>query len=186
MNAFFPSLLALAVLAQAGAIGISGAVVGTPAPDTRLGAWVVSAFGEPQGQVADSSLSNATFKLEVPATPPQDKWLAPVGNDLTWPGLVDFAGASVPARAAELRFFTYRDSNGNSKRDETEPLREVRLNGGKSDLFVVWLSAATSVKGGGGYQADLQAGWNVMLVEVRKTVRVAPYTGTELQINLGK
>lgn len=182
-------LLALTVPAaalSAGALSVSGAVVGSAPADTRLSAWVVTPFGQPVQPLADTALTGNTFRLNVPDTAPQERLRAPVDERTAWPGLVDFAGASVQARAAELKFFTYRDANANGKRDEAEPLREVRLNAGKGELFVVWATPDVTVRGGGGYEAALKTGWNALIVEVRRPVRITPYTDQPLQINVSR
>lgn len=170
--------------AQGAAISVGGTVLGDVPPGTRLSAWVVTPFGQPVQLLADAPLGGDTFRLTLPDAAPQERLRAPVDERTAWPGLVDFAGASVQARAAELKFFTYRDANANSRRDEAEPLREVRLNAGKGELFVVWATPDVSVRGGGGYEANLNTGWNALIVEVRRPVRIAPYAGQTLQINV--
>ncbi|SEI62322.1 hypothetical protein SAMN04488058_101164 [Deinococcus reticulitermitis] len=179
-------LMASAVAVNTSGVVVGGAVVGNVAPETRLSAWVVTPFGQPVQLLAETALAGDTFRLTLPDTAPQDRLRVPVDERTAWPGLVDFAGASVQARAAELKFFTYRDANGNGKRDEAEPLREVRLNAGKGELFMVWATPDVSVRGGGGYEANLKSGWNALVVEVRRPVRIAPYTGQPLQINVGR
>ncbi|WP_414656853.1 hypothetical protein ACINK0_12105 [Deinococcus sp. VB343] len=181
-------LLALSapLWARAGAVSVSGAVAGEAAPETRLAAWAVSPFGQPLQALADSALTADRFALTLPDAAPAERLRFAVGERTSWPGLVDFAGASAPVSATEVKFFVYQDANRNGVRDEGETLREVRLNAGKSDLFVVWSSAAVTVRGGGGYQADLKAGWNVMTVELRKSVKVAPYAGGPLQLDLNR
>ena len=177
----------LAGTAGAATVGVvRGTVAGDTALDTRIGVWAVSPFGQPLQQLADAPLQDGKFALILPTAAPAERLQFAVGERTSWPGLVDFAGTSVPLRATELKFFLYRDSNGNGQRDEGEALREVRPSVGKGELFVVWAATPATVNGAGGYQADLQAGWNTLVVEVRRPVRVQPYSGANVDINLGR
>ena len=185
--AFLLTLFAPLLAGTAGAAGVvRGVVEGDVAPDSRLGVWAVSPFGQPLQQLADAPLQGGKFALTLPGAAPAERLQFAVDERTSWPGLVNFAGTSVPLRAAELKFFLYRDANGNGVRDDGEALREVRPSVGKGELFVVWAARAATVKGAGGYEADLQAGWNTLVVEVRRPVRVQPYAGAPVQINLGR
>ena len=165
---------------------LSGTVEGNVAPGSRLGAWAVSPFGQPLQPLADVPVQGGKFTLTLPGAAPAERLRFAVGERTSWPGLVDFAGTSVPLTATELKFFLYRDANGNGQRDEGEALREVRPSVGKGELFVVWAAGPGTVTGAGGYEAELQAGWNTLVVEVRRPVRVQPYGGAPVQINLGR
>ena len=128
--AFLLTLSAPLLAGAAGAAGVvRGTVAGDTAPDTRIGAWAVSPFGQPLQQLADAPLQDGKFALTLPNAAPAERLQFAVGERTSWPGLVDFAGTSVPLRATELKFFLYRDSNGNGQRDEGEALREVRPSG---------------------------------------------------------
>lgn len=185
------SLLSLALLCAgsvAGAVNLGGTAVAVSdlAPDTRLSVWAVNPAGQPLQPLADTELTG-NFKLGWPDNAPAAALQFPVNERTAWPGLVDFAGSSVPLQATELKFFTYQDINKNGQRDGSEALREVRLSSGKgSELFVVWTSQAASVKGGGGYQADLKAGWNLLKVEMRKGIKVSPFGDALLRLDLSR
>lgn len=185
------SLLLLALLCAgsvAGAVSIDGTAVAVSdlAPETRLSVWAINPAGQPLHSLADISLTGH-FKLSWPDTAPAATLQFPVNERTAWPGLVDFAGSSAPLQATELKFFTYQDANKNGQRDDSEALREVRLSSGKgSELFIVWASQVASVKGGGGYQADLKAGWNLLKVEMRKGVKVSPYGDAPLRLDLSR
>lgn len=168
------ALSTLLIAAQASAIGIAGTLQGNAPADLRLSAWAVTAFGQPVAELASVPLQGKTFTLDLPDTAPPARALVPVDNRLSWPGLIDFGKASAPAQAAELKLFTYLDANRDGKRQDSEPLREVRAQAGKGELFVVWASAPVTVTASRNYAADLKKGWNVLTVEVRGSVSVKP------------
>lgn len=182
-------LLALSALLweQVGAVSVNGAVAGQAAPDTRLSAWAVTPFGQPVAELASVPLKGNTFALPIPDDAPPARAQVPVDNRLSWPGLIDFEKASAPAQSAELKLFTYRDLNGDGKRQDTEPLREVRAQAGKGELFMVWASTPVTVTASRNYRAELQKGWNVLQVNVRGVVSVAPVDAkAPITLNLGQ
>ena len=188
-RAAFPVLVLSASLwtgAAAAAGVVQGVAQGDLPPDSRLGVWAVTPFGQPLQLLADAPVQGGRFALTLPSAAPAERLQFAVDERTSWPGLVNFAGTSVPLRAAELKFFLYRDANGNGVRDDGEALREVRPSVGKGELFVVWAARAATVSGAGGYEAELQAGWNTLVVEVRRPVRVQPYGGAPVQISLGR
>lgn len=183
-------LLALSTLlfaAHAAAISITGAVQGSAPADLRLSAWAVTPFGQPVAELSSVPLKGSQFTLVIPDDAPPARALTAVDNRLSWPGLIDFQKASASAQAAELKLFTYRDTNGDGKRQDNEALREVRAQVGKGELFVVWASQTVTVTASRNYQADLKKGWNVLQVEVRGNVTVKPIDEkTPLKIDLGE
>ena len=181
------ALSALLLAAPASAIGIAGSVQGTAPADLRVSAWAVTPFGQPVAELVSAPVTGKSFRLDLPDDAPPARALVPVDNRLSWPGLIDFQKASASAQAAELKLFTYRDANGDGKRQDNEPLREVRAQVGKGELFMVWASAPVTVTASRNYSADLKKGWNVMTVEVRGSVAVkALDTKTGLTLNLGQ
>ena len=174
MKRRFLPLTILTLLAQASALTLSGQVTGTVAPDTRLGGWAVRGAGQPIAELTSAAIKGGSFSLELPASVPPAQAQLPIDNRISWPGLVDFGKTTAPAQAAEMKFFLYRDTNGNGQHDENEAMREVRLNTGRSFVFVVWASSNVGVTGSNGYDAQLQKGWNALAVDVRSSVSVKP------------
>lgn len=178
-------LLALLCLGTGYALTVTGNVTGRPAADTRVSGWAVSASGQPVQELVSAPVQGGQFRLALPAAAPSarsQELLAP--QSVTWPGVLDPVSVSGSALAAELRFFVYRDANRNGERDEGEPLREVTLNAGRGTLCAVWVSADVTVRAGRGYEAALKRGWNALVVEVGRTVRVTPVSGDEVEVSL--
>lgn len=183
----FLATATLLLAAQAAAISVSGAVQGSVSADLRLSAWAVTAFGQPVEELASAPIKDGKFTLNIPDDAPPARAQVPVDNRISWPGLIDFSKSSAPAQAAELKLFVYRDTNRDGVRQDNEALREVRVQAGKGELFIVWASAPVTVTASRNYQADLKKGWNVFQVNVRGAVSVKDLDSkTELKIDLGQ
>lgn len=177
MNKHIGWLLALVVgVGSAQSVGSTYPlnIEGGDAAGWRLGVWQVSAYGQPQNELSAVALSGSGAALPALATPSET---LPVNSSLSWPGLVDFASASSPARVAETKFFLYKDTNNNAKRDEGETMREVRVSAKntRGALFLVWASEDVIIKAGRGYEAHLKKGWNPLLLEVKSQVNLSPW-----------
>lgn len=187
MKRTFLALIPLLFAAHAAAISIAGSVQGSAPADLRLSAWAVTPFGQPVAELVSVPLKGNTFTLPIPDDAPPARTQVPVDNRLSWPGLIDFEKASAPAQSAELKLFTYRDLNGDGKRQDNEPLREVRAQAGKGELFMVWSSTPVTVTASRNYRAELHKGWNVLQVNVRGAVSVAPLDAkSAITVNLGQ
>lgn len=168
------SLITLTSLTSAGALTLTGTLEGNAAPDLRLSGWAVKGSGQPVAELVSAAVKGGSFSLTLPTALPPAAAQSPVDNRISWPGLMDFGSASASAQATEMKFFVYRDANGNGQRDEGETMREVRLNTGRSFVFVVWVSNDVTVTGSNGYAVNLDKGWNALTVDVRSSVSVKP------------
>ncbi len=182
MNTRLPTFLALAALTgQATALTVMGMVEGTTADDVRISGFVVSSFGQPVQELLSVTVKNGKFKLEIPASAPNEKapnekvQMALIPQNISWTGVIDPVTVSKEAKGAELKFFSYHDVNKNNSRDDNEPLREITLNVGRASLFVEWVNIDVQVTANKGYQAFFKKGWNALLVEVGRTVNVQPF-----------
>lgn len=178
----------LLLLTQAAALTVSGTVDGGVNDDTRIGGFIVSAVGQPLQEVVSTTVKDGKFRLEVPADAPTTRGqvkLTP--QNVSWPGVIDPVSVVGDAQAAELKFFAYRDQNGNAQRDDGEPLRELSPNVGKASLFIAWVSADVTVKANKGYEATLKRGWNAFIVDVGKAVKVQPFQdATVVTVRMGR
>ncbi|WP_034384090.1 hypothetical protein [Deinococcus sp. YIM 77859] len=179
-------LLALLLLGRGHALTVTGNVTGSVPAEARVGAWAVSASGQPVQELLSAPVqSGGEFRLNLPTAPPSPRVQVPLtAQNVAWPGVLDPVTVSGSALATELRLFIYRDANRNGQRDEGEPLREVTPNAGRGTLLTVWVSADVTVRAGRGYEATLKRGWNALVVEVGRAVRVTPVTGDAVDVSL--
>lgn len=169
-------LLALSLLAApASALTLTGTVQGSVAPQTRVGGFAVTPFGQPVLELVSAPVAAGQFQLDLPvAAPPARAQATLSSQNVAWPGVIDPVQVSAAAQAGELKLFVYRDQNGNARHDDGEALREVTPLVGKATLFLPWVSADVTVSADKGYQAALKKGWNALLVEVGRAVTVRP------------
>lgn len=181
------SLLAALLAGSGSALTLAGRVVGTPAPDTRLSVWAVGAAGQPVQELVSVPLQGERFQLALPPAPPSFRAQGELSaQNIAWPGVLDPVTVTGSAQVAELKFFTYRDLNRSGQRDEDEALREVTVTAGRGTLFAAWVNADVTVRAARGYEAALKRGWNALVVEVGRTVRVTPFASGAVEVTLGR
>lgn len=187
LRPLLPVTLAL-VFGHASAITVSGTVNGTLTSDTRIGGFTVTPFGQPVDEVGSVTVSGDKFRIELPSAAPSAKAQVKLtAQNVSWPGVLDPVTVSSGVQAAELKLFSYRDLNGNARRDDSEPVREVVPNVGKATLFMAWVSGDVTVRANKGYEATLKSGWNAFIVDVGKAVKVQPFQdGTVVNVRLGR
>jgi len=182
--------LAAALLAGSGhALTVTGSVQGSVPGDTRLSGWAVSASGQPVQEIVSVPVNAGRFRLELPPAAPSFRAQTALNAaNVAWPGVLDPVSVSAQPQTAELKFFTYRDTNRSGQRDEGEPLREVSLNTARGSLFVVWVNADVTVRASRGYEVALKRGWSAYVVEVARAVKVAPFVDgvATVSIDLGR
>ncbi|MDV6374039.1 hypothetical protein [Deinococcus arenicola] len=189
MNTRFLIPLALGLTAvSASALTVSGVIDGSVTPDTRLGAFAVTPFGQPVQEFASAATTGGRFRLDIATAPPPARAQAVLTpQNVSWPGVIDPVQVSASAQVGELKFFIYRDENGNARHDESEVLREVAPMVGRASLFIPWVSAAVTVRASQGYQVALQPGWNAFVVDVGRTVKVQPLAdGSVVIVPIGR
>lgn len=180
MNARLLIPLALGLLAApASALTVRGVVQGSVAPESRIGGFAVTPFGQPVQELVSAAVDADRFQLDLPATAPPTRAQAVLtSQNVSWPGVIDPVQVSAAVQAGELKFFVYRDQNGNARHDDNEALREVAPMVAKATLFIPWVSADVTVTANKGYQATLKRGWNAFLVDVGRTVTVQQASDT--------
>lgn len=179
------ALTAALLAGSGGALTVTGSVTGSVPPDTRVSGWAVTASGQPVQEIVSVTVTGGQFRLEVPtAAPTARAQTALTSQNVAWPGVLDPVTVSSAAQTAELKFFTYRDTNRSGQHDEGEALREVAPTAGRGSLFVVWVNTDVTVKANRGYAALLKRGWNAFVVEVGRVVRVAPFIEGEVGVTL--
>lgn len=160
------------LLSAALAFGVSGEVTGELPKGARVGAWLVDSAGRPLSEVASAPVVGGGFSLNLPDSAPGGRALWPLTADtLAWPGVT--GGVKLPGgvQSGELRLFVYGDANGNGRRDEGEDLLEGEARLGKASVVLTYLDRPANVTAGRGFAAALGAGWNILTIELGKTLR---------------
>ncbi len=157
----------------AGGLAVSGTVSGSLPAQARVGGFVLDSSGTPVAEVVSVPANGGRFSLELPNLTPGQRPLSALRADTVfWPGVLEPVTVSGQASTADLRFYVYGDANANGRHDDTETLQEVVPFVGKAVLVVSFSTAPAQVNASRGFQASLKAGWNGLLIEVGKTVRV--------------
>ena len=165
-------------LAQSGRAGtglaVSGTVSGNVPAQARVGGFVVDGSGNPVAELVSVAVTGGRFSLELPSITPPGGSLSTLRPDsIFWPGLLEPVTVTGQASTADLKFYVYNDKNGNGRRDDTETLQESVAFVGKSLLVVSYATGAAQINAAHGFQANLKPGWNGLLIEVGKTVKVS-------------
>jgi len=178
----------LALSGTTGALTVSGTAGTDGLNRPRVGAWLVSSTGTPLGELASAAITNGTFALHLPTQAPTGRALWPLTSDhVTWPGVTGHVAVTPNVLASETRLFAYDDTNANGRRDEAERLVDVTVTNGKASVILVYVDRAADVSAPRGFNARLSAGWNVLRVELGKTLKVSVATSVaDVQLSLGK
>ena len=154
---------------------VNGTVTGSVPGQPRVGGFVIDDAGTPVAEVVSVPVNGGRFGLELPgATPPQRSLSVLRAGSIFWPGVLEPITVTGQASSADLRFYVYGDGNGNGRRDDGETLQEAVPFVGRSVLVVSYATGNVQVSAARGFQANLKPGWNGLLIEVGKTVRVVP------------
>ncbi|WP_425148105.1 hypothetical protein [Deinococcus sp.] len=179
-------LVAALISGTAGALSVSGTVTGNVPAAARVGGFVTSSTGTPLAELVSVPVTGGKFSLEVPSVTPPVGGLAVLRADTVyWPGVLEPVNVSGQATSADLHFYVYADGNGNGRRDDNETLLEAVPFVGKSALVVSYASGPVTVTAARGFAATLGAGWNGLLIEVGKAVKVTQssnVTGANLNV----
>jgi hypothetical protein len=164
-----------AVAQSAGAgLAVAGSVGGSVPSKARVGGFVLDGSSNPTAELVSVPVNNGKFNLELPSVVPPGRTLAPLrASSVFWPGVLEPVTVSGQVSTADLRFYVYGDANGNGRRDDSEALQEAVPFVGKAVLVVSFSSGAAQVSAARGFQANLKAGWNGLLIEVGKAVKVS-------------
>ncbi len=154
-------------------LALSGTVSGALPAQARVGGFALGSDGAPVAELSSVPVNGGRFALEIPSVLPPQRALSQLRADtIFWPGVLEPVSVTGQVSAAELRFYVYQDGNGNGRRDDSEPLQEAAPFVGKAVLFVSFASGPAQVNAARGFQANLKAGWNGLLIEVGRAVKV--------------
>lgn len=181
------SLLLALALGSASALTLSGSAGPDLPAAARLGLFLVGTSGKPQAEVVSAPINGGTFSLTLPEAAPPAAGQFPLRREnIAWPGVFDPVSVSREVAAAELRAYVYADANGDGRYEAGEPSFEAPLQAGRDAVVLVWVDADTRVQAARGFDVSLKRGWNALSITPGKAVKVGPYTGAPLTLNVLK
>jgi hypothetical protein len=180
MRKFLTSFALLLGLALAAPIGLSGTVKTNAAiANLRIGAFLVDRNNNPSRELV-SVAAGGSFALAVPDAAPAGNALSALSSDsLDWPGLLGDVKISGTARAARVLLRGYSDNNKNSNFDAGDKLLETTLTRGRGNMVLVYAESRFRVQGDRGFDLTLESGWNLVAIELGKTITATRVQGLD-------
>jgi hypothetical protein len=186
------TLLALFItVAIAAPVTISGNIKTnlTNLANLRIGAFLTDRSGNPGRELASSSVANAGFTLSIPEAAPSAGALNPVVSDnLDWPGLVGKVTVTGQAKAVRVVLRAYIDSDRSGSGSGGDTNLETAVTHGRGSLVLVYSDARFRVQGDKGFDVTVEAGWNLIAVELGRTIetkRVPTLDAVQLEVFKG-
>jgi hypothetical protein len=180
MRKFFTISALLLGLALAAPMGLSGTVKTNAAiANLRIGAFLVDRNNNPSRELV-SVVGAGNFALAVPdAAPAANTFSALSSDSLDWPGLLGDVKISGTARAARVLLRGYSDNNKNGNFDSGDKLLETTLTRGRGNMVLVYAESRFRVQGDRGFDLTLEAGWNLVAIELGKTILTTRVQGLD-------
>jgi hypothetical protein len=196
MNALKLSLKVLIVLSSvlisslslAAPLSVSGTVkLQNPAPaNLRVGVFLADRSGNPSKEISSSAVSNGTYNLSIAETAPPASALQNLVQDLLdWPGLIGKINITGSARIARTVVRAYLDTNAEKSFSSGDTLFESFVTKGRGSIVIVYSDAKTRIKADRGFDVTLEAGWNLIQIELGnpiKVARVASVEGVQIEV----
>ena len=179
--------LALSGLALAAPFSVQGAIKaqGTPASNLRVG-LMLDRSGRAGGEVASVAVSGAGFSLNVPEVTPPANWVQGLSPEaLDWPGLIGKVSLTGSAKVAQAALRAYVDADGSKSFTAGDTPLESFVTRGRGGIVTVWSDARVRIQADRGFDLTLEPGWNLVVIELGKTVdakRAGGVEGVQLEI----
>jgi hypothetical protein len=196
MNALKLSLKVLIVLSSvlisnlslAAPLSVSGTVkLQNPAPaNLRVGVFLADRSGNPSKEISSSAVNNGTYSLSIADIAPPASALQNLVQDLLdWPGLIGKINITGSARIARTVIRAYLDTNAEKSFSSGDTLFESFITKGRGSIVIVYSDAKTRIKADRGFDVTLEAGWNLIQIELGnpiKVARVASVEGVQIEV----
>lgn len=182
------SSVLISSLALAAPLSISGTVKSqNPAPaNLRIGVFLIDRSGNPNKEISSSAISNGTYNLSVAETAPPTSALQNLVQDLLdWPGLIGKINITGSAHIARTVVRAYLDVNNEKSFSSGDTLFESFVTKGRGSIVIVHSDAKTRIKADRGFDVSLEAGWNLVQIELGnpiKVARVASVEGVQIEV----
>jgi hypothetical protein len=196
MNALKLSLKVLIVLSSllisnlslAAPLSVSGTVKSqNPVPaNLRVGVFLTDRSGNPTKEISSSAITNGSYNLSIADTAPPASALQNLVQDLLdWPGLIGKINITGSARIARTVIRAYLDTNAEKSFSSGDTLFESFITKGRGSIVIVYSDAKTRIKADRGFDVTLEAGWNLIQIELGnpiKVARVASIEGVQIEV----
>lgn len=162
----------LTSLALAASFAVSGTVKSNSAiQNLRIGAFLVDRNGNPTREMVSVVPNSANFALSIPDTAPPANSINPLSSDsLDWPGLLGEVKITGTARAARAMLRGFQDTDKNGSFNAGDKLLETTLTRGRGNMVLIYAENRFRVQGDRGFDLTLETGWNLVAIELGKTI----------------
>jgi hypothetical protein len=182
------SSLLISSLSLAAPLSVSGTVKSqNPAPaNLRIGVFLSDRSGNPSKEISSSAVSNGTYNLSIGDTAPPASALQNLVQDLLdWPGLIGKISITGSSHIARTVIRAYLDTNAEKSFSSGDTLFESFITKGRGSIVIVYSDAKTRIKADRGFDVSLEAGWNLIQIELGnpiKVARVASVEGVQIEV----
>ncbi len=166
-------LLSLTVTALAAPMSVQGSVKiqGNAPANLRVAAMLTDRNGRPTAELASSATGSNAFNLSVPDAAPPAAFISGLAPEtLDWPGLVGKVNLSGSARVAHVVFRAYLDADNSKSFTPGDALLESFVTRARGGVVVIWSESRVRVQADRGFDLTLEPGWNLVVIELGKTV----------------
>ena len=166
------SFVILTSFALAAQIGLSGTIkTNASFANLRIAAFLMDRSGNPSRELVSVAPNSGNFNLSLPDAAPAAANLSTLSSEaLDWPGLLGNVKITGSARAARVMLRGYDDTDKNGVFGNNDKLLETTLTRGRGNLILIYAEAKFRVQGDRGFDLTLEAGWNLVAIELGKTI----------------
>jgi hypothetical protein len=186
-SSIITSLLLIPV-ALAASLSLQGSVKtqGNLPSNLRVGVLLIDRSGRPTGEVGSGQIQSNTFSLNVPETAPAaNAMVAATPDALDWPGLIGKITLTGTARIAQASLRAYGDADKTQSFTAGDTALESFVTKSRGGIVIVYSDAKLRIQGEKGFDVTLEPGWNLVSVELGKTVqakRAESVEGVQLEV----
>jgi hypothetical protein len=165
------STLAFTVLAAP--MGVQGSIKiqGNAPANLRIAAMLTDSNGRPTAELASSAAVNNAFNLNVSDAAPPAPFVSSLATEtLDWPGLVGKVNLSGATRVARVVFRAYLDADNSKTFTAGDTLLETFVTRARGGVVMIWSESRVRVQADRGFDVTLEPGWNLIVIELGKTV----------------
>ena len=186
---FITAIAFLGVLsvAYAASLSVQGSVKtqGNLPANLRVGVLLLDRSGRPTSEVGSGMIQGNSFALNIPDNAPASSSIAASPDALDWPGLVGKITLTGSARIAQANLRAYGDSDNTKSFTAGDTALESFVTKSRGGIVIVYSDAKLRIQGDKGFDVTLEPGWNLVSVELGKSVqakRASSVEGLQLEV----